>query len=255
VGREPPRRACGSADGDGPDDRLDRPAGHGAGPQERGARAGQVDDRALEADGARATAEHESALLPQAESAAREAHGRVRDAERALAQAEQLWQVEETRRGSSQRLAEQLGQRAQRLAGERAGLQPPDREALATMQEAVVALGAQLAEMRAGASSAEQTLAQGEIAAREAQSIVDAANRELTKVQARRDALEQLQSRLANAQATRDWAARHGLANARRLWQGLRIEEGWENALEAVLRERLNASFFKTGDRMRNRGD
>lgn len=203
----------------------------------------QDDAKSLEvqADTARATSEHEAALLPQSEAAARDAHARVREAERALAQAEQLWQVEETRRGSSQRLAEQLGQRAQRLAAERAGLQLPDREALAAMQDAVAALGSQLIEMRAGASSAEQTLAQGEIAAREAQSAVDAANRELTKVQARRDALEQLQSRLANAQATRDWAARHGLANARRLWQGLRIEEGWENALEAVLRERLNA--------------
>jgi len=194
-----------------------------------------------QAETARADADHESALLPQAEAAARDAHARVREAERALAQAEQLWQVEETRRGSSQRLAEQLAQRAQRLAAERAGLQPPDREALAAMQAAVAMLGAQQVEMRARASSAEQTLAQGEIAAREAQSAVDSANRELTKVQARRDALEQLQSRLANAQATRDWAARHGLANARRLWQGLRIEQGWEDALEAVLRERLNA--------------
>ena len=203
----------------------------------------QEDAKTLQAQAetARADADHESALLPQAEAAARDAHARVREAERALAQAEQLWQVEETRRGSSQRLAEQLGQRSQRLAAERAGLQPPDREALAAMQEAVSALGAQQAEMRAAASSAEQTLAQGEIAGREAQSAVDAANREVTRVQARRDALEQLQSRLANAQATRDWAARHGLASARRLWQGLRIEEGWENALEAVLRERLNA--------------
>ncbi|MBC7778624.1 MAG: chromosome segregation protein SMC, partial [Proteobacteria bacterium] len=64
---------------------------------------------------------------------------------------------------------------------------------------------------------------------------------EATHVQARRAALEQLQGRLANAQATREWATRHGLADARRLWQGLRIEDGWENALEAVLRERLNA--------------
>ena len=69
----------------------------------------QDDAKSLEvqADAARATSEHEAALLPQSEAAARDAHARVREAERALAQAEQLWQVEETRRGSSQRLAEQ----------------------------------------------------------------------------------------------------------------------------------------------------
>jgi len=204
---------------------------------------GQQDAQAAEtqAETARAHSEHEAARLPQSETAARDAQRRVSEAERALAQAEQLWQVEETRRGASERQVERLGQRVERVTAERGGLVLPDRAALAAMQTAAAALGHQLAETMAGATLAEQTLAQGELAAREAQAAVDAAGRELTQVQARRDALEQLQSRLANAQATRDWAARHGLANARRLWQGLRIEDGWENALEAVLRERLNA--------------
>jgi chromosome segregation protein len=195
----------------------------------------------VQAESARANANHEAGLLPQAEAAAADAQARVTEAERALAQAEQLWQVEETRRGSSQRLIEQLGQRGERLAAERSGLALPDRQAINLLQGALTTLGSELTEMMSGAAGAEQRLAQGEAASRDARAAVDAAGRELTQVQARRDALEQLQSRLANAQATRDWAARHGLSNARRLWQGLRIEDGWENALEAVLRERLNA--------------
>jgi chromosome segregation protein len=36
------------------------------------------------------------------------------------------------------------------------------------------------------------------------------------------------------------WLDDHQLDGFGRLWQGLRVEPGWEDALEAVLRERLN---------------
>jgi chromosome segregation protein len=36
------------------------------------------------------------------------------------------------------------------------------------------------------------------------------------------------------------WLESHSLNSARRLWQDIEIESGWEDALEAVLRERLN---------------
>ncbi len=193
------------------------------------------------ADTARAQADHESTRLPEVETAAREAQGRVREAERALAQSEQLWQVEETRRESCLRQIEQLTQRLERLARERDGLAAPDRDALGALQRELDALGTSLAETMGAVRLDEQALSGGEVASREAQQAVEQANRALTQAQARRDALEQLQRRIANEQSTRDWAARHGLASARRLWQGLRIEQGWENALEAVLRERLNA--------------
>src|SRR5207245_11738526 len=39
----------------------------------------------------------------------------------------------------------------------------------------------------------------------------------------------------------REWLERHGLAAAVQLWQKLRIDAGWETAVEAVLRERLHA--------------
>src|SRR6185295_12502681 len=37
------------------------------------------------------------------------------------------------------------------------------------------------------------------------------------------------------------WLEARGLTHAKRLWQAVDIEPGWEDALEAVLRERLNA--------------
>jgi len=37
------------------------------------------------------------------------------------------------------------------------------------------------------------------------------------------------------------WLARRQLGSVPRLWQKVRIETGWETAVEAVLRERLHA--------------
>jgi len=38
-----------------------------------------------------------------------------------------------------------------------------------------------------------------------------------------------------------DWIGRHQLASKPRLWQKIRVEQGWETAVESVLRERLHA--------------
>ena len=54
-------------------------------------------------------------------------------------------------------------------------------------------------------------------------------------------ALAALQAKIGHGTDIDDWLADRGLANARRLWQVLDIEPGWEDALEAVLRERLSA--------------
>ena len=37
------------------------------------------------------------------------------------------------------------------------------------------------------------------------------------------------------------WLAKHGLDGLQGLWSRIHIEQGWENALEAALRERLGA--------------
>ena len=63
----------------------------------------------------------------------------------------------------------------------------------------------------------------------------------LGDLEARSQALSALQARIGHGQDIDGWLADHGLTQARRLWQSLDIERGWEDALEAVLRERLNA--------------
>jgi chromosome segregation protein len=65
--------------------------------------------------------------------------------------------------------------------------------------------------------------------------------RELAAGQARRAALEQMQARARESGKLPEWLRRHGLEAAPPLWQQIHVEAGWEQAVEAVLRERLNA--------------
>ena len=73
----------------------------------------------------------------------------------------------------------------------------------------------------------------------------DAASRARAEIEARINALSQLQAKLsrgANGGNMESWLAARGLDKAPRFWQGIEIASGWEDALEAVLRERLNAA-------------
>jgi len=55
------------------------------------------------------------------------------------------------------------------------------------------------------------------------------------------EALSALQAKIGQGKDSARWLDDKGLASAPRFWQGLDIAPGWEDALEAVLRERLNA--------------
>jgi chromosome segregation protein len=68
-------------------------------------------------------------------------------------------------------------------------------------------------------------------------------------LEARSQALQQLQDRIARGAELQGWLAARDLDSAPRLWQGLTIEPGWEDALESVLRERLNGVVLDSVDR------
>ncbi|MEO8163889.1 MAG: chromosome segregation protein SMC, partial [Betaproteobacteria bacterium] len=54
-------------------------------------------------------------------------------------------------------------------------------------------------------------------------------------------ALQSLQDQVSRAGELEPWLDRNDLRRNAHLWQGIRIREGWDDALEAVLRERLNS--------------
>ena len=58
---------------------------------------------------------------------------------------------------------------------------------------------------------------------------------------ARLEALRALQDKVQSSGKLKPWLVKHGLDSLQGLWTKVHIEPGWETALEAALRERLNA--------------
>ncbi|MBI2510191.1 MAG: chromosome segregation protein SMC, partial [Betaproteobacteria bacterium] len=185
-----------------------------------------------------ATAENDK--LPVAEEAFRATRNRYDELQRALAQTEQGLGVEQTKLAHAGQVQEQLAQRGRRLREERQSLQPADTPRLARLRQEIGSVEAALQGARDSLKSHEAQLPQAEQAARDKDAVLEAGNQRLAQLEARLHALTQLQERLARGAETEGWLGQRGLAKASRLWQGIRIETGWENALEAVLRERLN---------------
>ena len=183
----------------------------------------------------------ESERLPEAEARFRDAQEAARGARDALARCEQERQVQETRRQHAEKLLQQLEARAARLEQERAQLIVPDDAALSDLRAELARIEGEVQELRSALERHQAELPECEQASREAQQEVEASAARITALDARRSALEALQARLARGEHIQAWLQRHGLEGHRRLWQGLRIEQGWEDALEAVLEERLNA--------------
>ena len=182
----------------------------------------------------------ETKKLPVAEEAYRATSNRRDDLQHNLAQAEQSLQVEQTKLAHTQRVIEQLAQREERLLEEQRALPVPDVVAEESMRLQMQTLENALAEQRATLAQQEQLLPQLEHGLREKNDALDVAAQRVTGTEARIHALQQLQDRLARGANMEGWLAAHALDKAPRLWQGIAIESGWEDALEAVLDERLN---------------
>ncbi|MFO1206686.1 MAG: chromosome segregation protein SMC [Burkholderiales bacterium] len=190
---------------------------------------------------AREYAEHVCIELPAAESAFRTGQTAVEESARAVAAAEQTWRVEDTRREHAAKLLAQHGERRARLLEERGRLAHPQAEVIAELESRIARLDETLEQARVVAAAEEASLPEREQAAREAAGRLDEATQERARIAARLQALEQLQARVGNGQQLGPWRARHGIDSLPRLWQGIDIEDGWEDALESVLRERLDA--------------
>ncbi|MDR2030962.1 MAG: chromosome segregation protein SMC [Azoarcus sp.] len=182
-----------------------------------------------------------SERLPELETAHRDAEATVAAVRRERAATEQQLRVEEAHRTHAERALDAFVQRRARLDGERAAIEGPEAAAIAERQARLDALrerGEALQEALAEAQARQPALQAALETAREDERMGQHA---LTELRARRDALEQLQTRVAAQGELGDWLARHGHDGLTPLWQGLKVEAGWEGALEAVLRERLAA--------------
>ena len=209
------------------------------------------DDAAGQLDACREQEAQEAQLLPAAELAFGATRGEVDRLAEALGRCRQEEQVEITRRDHSDRVLGQLQQRRDRLQQEQTATTEIDREAFERLSAQLDELTFQAQARREALEDAEAALPQREHAYREANEAAESAARELGALDARKTALELLQKQVSRSGEMHAWLDDHQLDGLGRLWQGIRIESGWEDALEAVLRERLNAVAIEDLNRAR----
>jgi chromosome segregation protein len=179
--------------------------------------------------------------LPAAEEAYRKARAEEEETQRELSRAGQQLELERERHGHAEKLLSQLGTRKLRLEEERDSLELPAPSELVRLDRELEDLSAALARSRESLSVEEGALPEHEERLRAAQAEAEQLQQRLNQIEARLGALQALQEQVSRAGELEPWVERHALRRNPHLWQGLQVREGWEDALEAVLRERLNS--------------
>ncbi len=179
--------------------------------------------------------------LPEKEAALREAQQGVGEAQRAVSQGEQARQVDENSLGHTRRQIEQLDGRQRRLAQEQAQLPRPDAVGLSQKQVELDELAQILVTAQTGLKAAETALPELDAARGQHTRELEAARKSLHQTEAELAALKKLQESLKADEKLGAWLQSRGLDQAPRLWETLQVAKGWEAAVEAVLRERLQA--------------
>ena len=195
---------------------------------------------AREAGKKKAVAENEK--LPEADATFRTCQEKLTETQRRLLLVEQAGRLEESHRDHAGKNLGQLESRRLRLVTERDALSQPGADELSRLYQCAEDAAAVLLQKRETLAQTENLL---EGASEEKYQLgreVQALEQQIVKAEARLTALQRLQHRLEGGERLSAWLSKHRLDSLPRLWEGIQIEKGWEDALEAVLRERLNSA-------------
>jgi chromosome segregation protein len=203
--------------------------------------AGQIVQAVEQAELLHAQAEEQGLALPDAEEAVRAAQATSNRQRSAVAQVQQQIQVLAADSRNIEEQTRQLKTRRDRLSGEKLGLQAPDlaRIDALKLQDAEAAEAAAVTEARLRELG--EQVPQLDEQRRTAQEAVNRESGRLADIGARLEALRSLQAKVQTEGKLKPWLDKHGLVGLQGLWTQVHIEPGWETALEAALRERLNA--------------
>ncbi|MEO7105655.1 MAG: chromosome segregation protein SMC, partial [Rhodoferax sp.] len=188
-----------------------------------------------------AQVEEQAQQLPDLEDALTAAQSAANDQRGSVMQVQQQIQVLAAEQRSIEEQSRQISTRRERLVVDRSALAVPDENRLQDLE-------AQLAEAQetAGISEArlqelQEMLPQRDEARRTQQQTVNDESARQADLSARLEALKALQEKVKTDGKLQPWLVKHGLDHLQGLWTRIHIEQGWENALEGALRERLSA--------------
>ena len=185
--------------------------------------------------------ESENEALPNAEQAFRGAQERLNEMRSQLMQAESRLQLEQANLAHLERGGQALEQRRERLSAELQTLAEPDAGALSGLEAQLAQLHDALRAAGQSCDALQLEVSRLEEARAGALESLNTAQLEHAAAEAQVATLRQVQAAAEDNASLREWLERHRLGGVPPLWQKLRIEQGWETAVEAVLRERLHA--------------
>ena len=188
-----------------------------------------------------AQVEEQAGQIPDLEDALQTASRAANEHRTGVVQVQQQIQVLAADQRSIEEQSRQFDQRRERLLADKKALAAPDEARLSQLQ-------AQLDEATEAASVADarlhdlqEFLPQLDEDRRAKQAAVNTESARQADISARMEALKALQEKVKTDGKLKPWLTRHGLDGLQGIWTQLHIEQGWENALEGALRERMGA--------------
>lgn len=182
-----------------------------------------------------------SERLPELEQAWREAQLRTTESRGRIMQVQQQIELESAHQRNASNILSTLGARRERLTQEKSGLVMPDTVHLTNLRKQSEEKQAALEEAQMQLDAAQELLPSLEEERRSAQQRVTAETSANAQLEARLGALRQLQESVQSQGKVQPWLKKHELEGLPRLWQKLQIVQGWETAVESLLRERTSA--------------
>jgi chromosome segregation protein len=187
--------------------------------------------------------------LPEAENVMREAQTAVAAQQREMSQHEQSAQLEDANRAHAEKIIEQLKARELRLLQEQERLAESDEAALEQQQIALETEQERAERLAEYLQAARAEWPQHEARLRQARQALDNAKREAHRLEAEAAALGKLQAGVQKSESQgAAWLSSLGLENVARLWQEIRVEAGWDTAVEAALGEAMAALAVEAMD-------
>ena len=181
------------------------------------------------------------AALPAGEALLAARTRALAELQEAIALTEQDLRVAEARRDSMVQSLALIDEQRAKLASELIAIAPPPDATLREVEEQLAQETSELAAREALQAERQQSVASLQERHREAAEHWQRHARALADLEARSVALAALQAKIGRGEDIDPWLHAQGLGSASHLWQALDIEPGWEDALEAVMRERLDA--------------
>jgi chromosome segregation protein len=188
-----------------------------------------------------AQVEDQAQQLPDLEEALRVAQKNANEQRASVAQVQQQIQVLAAEQRSIEEQSRQLGGRRERLSADRNALAAPDEARLLNLQSQLDQAQELSAVAEARLFELQDEVPQLDDARRTRQQAVNTESARLAELSARMEALKALQEKVKTDGKLQPWLAKHGLEHLQGLWSRIHMEQGWENALEGALRERLGA--------------